>query len=320
MQTLINQDIALATHLLNTNQAVAIPTETVYGLAGNAFSEEAVAKIFAIKNRPTFNPLILHTHSLATASQFVQEIPPHAQLLAEKFWPGPLTLLLKKNTLISDLITADSSLVAIRIPNHPLTLKLLRNLSFPLVAPSANPFGYISPTSAQHVMEQLGGKIPLILDGGSTQVGIESTIIGFENNQPIIYRCGGISREAIEDTLHLYCQSAQHNTHLHAPGRLKSHYAPRTRLYMGDLDALLETHGNEPHAILSLTRTFNHLPASHQIQLSSKGSLQEAAHNLFASMRTLDKLNIQCILAEIMPTHGLGAAINDRLERAAHHE
>ncbi|MCS6796546.1 MAG: L-threonylcarbamoyladenylate synthase, partial [Raineya sp.] len=198
---MISTDIDLAEKLLRNNQLVAIPTETVYGLAGNAFSEEAVAQIFAVKNRPTFDPLIVHSDSLEKIKNFVSDFPEKAMILAQKFWAGSLTLLLPKKSIIPDLVTAGLPTVAVRIPKHPLTLQLLQRLDFPLAAPSANPFGYISPTTAHHVAEQLGEKIPLILDGGICSVGVESTIVGFEGDKAIIYRLGGISVESIQETI-----------------------------------------------------------------------------------------------------------------------
>ena len=177
MHTITGTDIEKAKQFLMNGELVAIPTETVYGLAANALNEEAVIKIFEVKNRPSFNPLIIHCDSWQTAQQYVQQVPEKAHLLAEKFTPGPLTFLLAKRNIIPDLVTAGSEKVAIRIPNHPLALALLQSLDFPLAAPSANPFGYISPTTAAHVFENLNEKIPYILDGGSATIGLESTIM-----------------------------------------------------------------------------------------------------------------------------------------------
>jgi len=174
MQTITGTNIIKAKQFLNTGEVVAIPTETVYGLAANALDTAAVIKIFEVKNRPSFNPLIVHCDSWQAAQNYVEHIPVKANLLAENFTPGPLTFLLPKKNNIPDLVTAGSEKVAIRVPNHPLTLSLLQSLDFPLAAPSANPFGYISPTTAKHVWESLNGKIPYILDGGAAKVGLES--------------------------------------------------------------------------------------------------------------------------------------------------
>ena len=195
---MIGNDLAQAKQLLAAGQLVAIPTETVYGLAGNALDEQAVLEIFRVKNRPAFDPLIVHTDSFERIADFVREIPEKALLLAQHLMPGALTLLLPKSDLIPDLVTSGLDRVAVRIPNHSLTRSLLSGLSFPLAAPSANPFGYISPTTAQHVEQQLGNQIPYILDGGPCEVGLESTIVGFENDEPIIYRKGGLAIETIE--------------------------------------------------------------------------------------------------------------------------
>ena len=195
---MITTDIKKAKKALKKNKLVAIPTETVYGLAGNAYDESALVEIFKLKNRPFYNPLIIHIKSASSITDVAIDIPESAMILAEKFWPGPLTLVLKKQPHISDLITAGKDTVAVRVPNHPVALELLDKLDFPLAAPSANPFGSISPTNADHVFNYFGGKLEVILDGGECEKGLESTIIGFEENQPILYRHGSISSEEIE--------------------------------------------------------------------------------------------------------------------------
>lgn len=197
--TYIGKDIETAVALLENNKVIAIPTETVYGLAGNALNPCVVNKIYEIKKRPLTNPLIIHLHDTIHINKYVKNIPAIAKKLAEHFWPGALTLLLPKNHLIPDIVTAGLPHVAIRIPSHPTTIKLLRQLDFPLAAPSANPFGYISPTTAEHVKKQLFGKIFYILDGGPCTLGLESTIVGFDNDTPVIYRVGSISPEAIRN-------------------------------------------------------------------------------------------------------------------------
>ncbi|WP_405512000.1 L-threonylcarbamoyladenylate synthase [Spirosoma sp. KNUC1025] len=186
----IGTDRQIAKQLLEAGNVVSIPTETVYGLAANALNPDAVLTIFRVKNRPTFDPLIVHTDSLEKLDRFVSTIPESARDLASTYWPGPLTLLLPKKAIIPDLVTAGLPTVGIRIPNHPLTLALLNSLDFPLAAPSANPFGYISPTTAQHVADQLGLQVPYILDGGPATIGIESTIVGFDGNKPTVFRLG----------------------------------------------------------------------------------------------------------------------------------
>ena len=196
--SIISKDIQKAITLLTNEELVAIPTETVYGLAGNIFSEKAIKSIFSTKKRPFFNPLIVHIPSVDSLDDIVIHVPEKAKLLAEAFWPGSMTLVLKKNDKIPDIITAGKDTVAVRVPNHPLTLELLRQLPFPLAAPSANPFGSISPTKPEHVERYFKDDIQQVLDGGSCTNGIESTIIGFENDEPIIYRLGALALEDIE--------------------------------------------------------------------------------------------------------------------------
>ena len=215
--------------LLNTNDIVAIPTETVYGLAGNIFSEKAVKAIFETKQRPFFNPLIVHIPNIDYLETIVEEVPEKARLLAEAFWPGPITLVLKKKPLIPDLITGGKDTVAVRIPNHPLTLELLSHLDFPLAAPSANPFGSISPTTAQHVDNYFSNTLQMILDGGPCRQGIESTIIGFEKGHPVLYRHGSISKEEIEAQIGPLKTVTHSETAPQAPGMLAKHYSPKTR-------------------------------------------------------------------------------------------
>ncbi|GAB4184992.1 MAG: L-threonylcarbamoyladenylate synthase [Thermoflexibacter sp.] len=314
---MIGKDIDLAIKLLEEGQLVGIPTETVYGLAGNALDENAVTQIFKVKNRPIFDPLIVHTNSLEKVHDFVLSMPEKAHILAKHFWAGALTLLLPKKNIIPDLVTSGSPLVAIRIPNHALTLEVLSRLDFPLAAPSANPFGYISPTTAQHVEAQLGSKIPYILDGGSCQLGLESTIVGFEQEQAIVYRKGGISIEAIEKVIGKIEVKAHSSSNPQAPGMLKSHYAPRIPLILGEIGKLIQEYAEKKIGILSFKKYFDGIPTNQQFILSEKEDFGEAAKNLFAAMRTLDQMDIEVILADLLPEQDLGRAINDRLRRAA---
>ena len=308
----IGTDIEKAATLLTIDELVAIPTETVYGLAGNALSNAAVAKIFSVKNRPQFDPLIVHVPDLEKAKDYVLTIPDAAKNLVDKFWPGPLTLLLKKKSIIPDLVTAGLDTVGIRCPDHSLTRQLLRSLPFPLAAPSANPFGYVSPTRPQHVDEQLGNKISYVLDGGVCPVGIESTIVGFENEKPVVYRLGGLSLEDIEATVGTVKLMTHSSSNPKAPGQLVSHYAPRKKVILGSIEALLKTH---PQAgVLSFDKDYK---VNHQIILAPSGAPEEAAQNLFESLRAFDKMNVEVVETELVPDQGLGRAINDRLRRAA---
>lgn len=316
---LISGDISTAATHLKNNDLVAIPTETVYGLAGNALDGNAVAKIFETKNRPSFDPLIVHIAKLKDAYEFVNEFPAPLKRLAEKFWPGPLTLLLPRKNIIPDLVTSGLPRVALRVPSHPLTLGLLKALNFPLAAPSANPFGYISPTTAQHVEQQLGEKIPFILDGGACKVGLESTIVGMEEGQVTIYRLGGLAVDQIEEQVGKVHVKDHSSSNPQAPGLLDSHYAPKTPFRLGQLSTLIDSVKKEglSFAVLSLSSRFDQVATDLQIQLSAKKDLNEAAQNLFAAMRDLDRKGVDIILAEKMPDTGLGLAMNDRLQRAA---
>ncbi len=310
----IGRDISFAKQLLENGDLVAIPTETVYGLAGNALDALSVAKIFSTKNRPQFDPLIVHVPSLDKASDYVTGIPDNAQMLAEKFWPGPLTLLLRKKNLIPDLVTSGLDTVGVRCPDHKLTRELLSSLDFPLAAPSANPFGYVSPTEPAHVNEQLGERIKYILDGGVCSVGIESTIIGFEGGQSIVYRLGGLSVEAIEEVIGKVQVQTHSTSNPKAPGQLKSHYAPTKKVILGNISSLVKRHSNQRIGILSFQSDFE-LP--NQFILSPSGNPEEAAQHLFSALRAFDKLPVDVILTELVPDTGIGRAINDRLRRAA---
>lgn len=310
----IGTDIQKAKALLESGQLVAIPTETVYGLAGNALNTAAVATIFQVKERPQFDPLIIHVPNLSAARDYVMEIPEQAYLLANHFWPGPLTLLLKKKSIINDLVTAGLDTVGIRCPNHPLTQDLLKSLSFPLAAPSANPFGYVSPTKPDHVNEQLGNKIPYILDGGNCEIGIESTIVGFEDNKPVVYRMGGLSVEAIESLIGKTTIQIHSTSDPKSPGQLQSHYAPGKKVILGKIEELLQQYPAHCCGLLTFQCDFN---SPYQFILSPSGSLTEAAQNLFTALRSFDKMPIDRVLAEAVPDTGIGRAINDRLRRAA---
>ncbi len=310
-------DLEKARHLLEAGEVVAIPTETVYGLAANALDPDAVVKIYEAKQRPRFNPLIIHLPDWNAVARYAVDIPPEAELLARHFTPGPLTFLLKKSDLIPDLVTAGSPKVAVRIPSHPLTHELLTKLDFPLSAPSANPFGYVSPTTAQHVFESLGGSIPYILDGGPCQVGVESTIVDFENGQIIVRRKGGTSLQAMTEVLGKkpILKTAVED-HPVAPGQLKSHYATTTPLHVGDIAELAVEFRNKKICIIAFGNNAAGLNAFKVFQLSESGNTEEAAKNLFSTMRQADRCGAEVIIAGWLPETGLGPAINDRLRRA----
>lgn len=317
MHTIIHKDIEQAAGLLKAGEIVAIPTETVYGLAANALNASAVAKIFEAKNRPYFDPLIVHTYDFKEVEKFVTEIAPPLLLLAKKFWPGPLTILLPKKDIIPDLVTAGLSTVGIRIPQQTATLQLLQQLNFPLAAPSANPFGYVSPTTAQHVYDQLHDKIPYILDGGDCKVGLESTIIGMHEGAVTIFRIGGLSIETIEKVVGKVKVSLHQGDNPAAPGMLSSHYAPNKPIYIGNITDNLKKYNSSKIGIISFKNHFNEVQNKYCHVLSVNGNLAEAAQQLFAVMRILDNSDIEIILTEEFPDEGLGKAINDRLKRAS---
>jgi L-threonylcarbamoyladenylate synthase len=308
----IGKDILKAAQLLEQGKLVAIPTETVYGLAANALDTTAVAGIFRAKNRPTFDPLIIHTYSIEKAKEYVTKFPGELEKLAKVYWPGPLTLLLPKKNVIPDLVTSGLYNVAVRIPDHPLTLQLLKELNFPLAAPSANPFGYISPTRPEHVNKQLGNEVDYILDGGACEVGIESTIVGIEEGKVCVYRLGGLSMEQVEKIagkVELKINSSGDPT---APGQLKSHYSPIKKIVIGNVDELLTQYEN-PGVLSFGDKTYD----VYTYELSRNADLTEAAANLFAGLRALDESRAEVILTDYLPEIGLGIAINDRLKRAA---
>lgn len=316
--TSITTNIELASGYLNREDIIAIPTETVYGLAGNIYSSKAINKIFQLKQRPLTNPLIVHIHSISELSKIATDIPEVAYKLAETFWPGPLTLLLPKHPSIPDLITAGKKTVAVRIPNHPITLSLLKSLNFSLAAPSANPFGSISPTTSEHVNNYFKNKLALILDGGPCEKGVESTIVGFENNQPSLYRYGSISVEEIEAITGKLKLNTLKDNSPEAPGMLPYHYSPNTStLLTEDIEKYINLFS---HKRIGLLLFKNKIPKNKiliQEILSSKGDLEEACAKLYAALHRLDNSKLDLIIAEKLPDTGLGKTINDRLQRAS---
>ena len=312
----INLDIAK--QALIANEIIAIPTETVYGLAGNAFSEVAIKKIFHLKKRPFYNPLIVHIKSAEFLKEVACDIPDIATKMAKAFWPGPLTLILKKQSNIPDLVTAGKGTVAIRVPNHPLTLSLLEQLDFPLAAPSANPFGSISPTTAGHVANYFKNNLDVILDGGECEKGLESTIIGLENNQLVLFRHGAISVEDIEKvTGKVLIQTNSSGSDVTAPGMLSRHYSPVTNIYLTDnVSEYIKLFQDKKIGVLLFKDLIKANNIIHQEILSKSGNINEAAKKLYAALHRLDKLNLDAIIAERFPDNGLGKTINDRLQRA----
>lgn len=313
MRATIGNDVEHAAGILRGGELVAVPTETVYGLAGNAFNEAAVLRIFQVKDRPAFDPLIVHVRDRQQVEEVVAQVPPEAEALMDRFWPGPLTLVLPKRPHVPDIVTSGLDTVGVRMPAHPLTLRLLRALPFPLAAPSANPFGYVSPTTAQHVADRLGDRIPYILDGGPCTVGVESTILGWEDGTPVLYRPGGLPLEAIEAVIGTVRPQVKHVLPV-APGMLESHYAPRKPVFVGAVPELLRAHEDKRCAVISFITRYD-VPLCRT--LSVEGDMTVAARKLFHVLRELDASDADVILAEVFPEEGLGRAINDRLRRAA---
>lgn len=318
---MITKNLALARDVLVQDGIVAIPTETVYGLAGNAYSETAVKQIFGLKKRPFFNPLILHIKSMECLHSVAKEIPEAAFKLASRFWPGALTLVLKKQGHISDLVTSGMDTVAVRVPNHPVALKLLEQLDFPLAAPSANPFGSISPTTAQHVHHYFEETLSIILDGGACEKGIESTIIGFENDEPILYRHGAVSIEEIEKVVGKIKTVPEKSDKPKAPGMLSRHYAPNTETHLvTNISESIHAFSDKKIGLLLFKENSQTQDCLFQEVLSKTGDFDEAARNVYAALHRLDLSDVDVILVEKLPDIGIGKSINDRLKRAVEKE
>ena len=301
--------IAQAGELLRESGLVAFPTETVYGLGANTLDDFAVSRIFAAKQRPKFNPLIVHVLDREEAAELVN-FHPLAAALADEFWPGGLTLVLPRRepSGVALLVSAGLDTVAVRSPAHPVARALLHAAGVPIAAPSANRSGAVSPTTAQHVAEELDGRVDLILDGGPCRIGLESTIVGFDGERPVLLRLGAIPKDAIEKLAGPLTSAPEIG--IQAPGMMDSHYAPRTRLRLNATDvrpaeALLAFGPSVPEG------------ARAAANLSIAGDLVEAAANLFAMLRALDKCGADAIAVMPIPNRGLGEAINDRLARAA---
>jgi len=294
---------------------VAFPTETVYGLGADAYNPLAVARIFEVKRRPYFDPLIVHIAYPAYLKKLVKEIPSSAKKLTERLWPGPLTVVLLKEENIPDIVTAGLPSVAVRMPDHPMALSLIEESKCPIAAPSANPFGYLSPTTAEHVREQLGDQVDLILDGGPCPVGVESSIVSFLENKPRLLRPGGVSLEGIESIIGKV-ESSPINDKPSAPGMFPRHYAPRTPIVIDWNEKNRDLYKNRNIGLLAFQEPKSNLKFHFVEVLSKKGDMREAAANLFSAIRRLDALNLDLIVAEPIPEIGLGRAIMDRLRRA----
>jgi L-threonylcarbamoyladenylate synthase len=307
--------IEQAAQIIRSGGLVAFPTETVYGLGAHAENAQAVARIFEVKARPRMDPVIVHVADLEAARRY-GAFPDSADTLMRKFWPGPLTLIVNKSPLVPEIVTAGLETVAIRIPNHPAALALIRTAGCGIAAPSANPFGYVSPTEAQHVAEQLGDAIDLILDGGPCAIGLESTILSLTGHTPCILRAGGTAVEELRAVLGRVDVLMEASQRPQAPGQLKRHYATQTRLEIAD-ERSENLAPDEKTGLLSLLPPENPQKYAAIEVLSPSGNLREAASNLFRALRRLDALSLDRIVARPVREEGLGLAIMDRLRRCS---
>jgi L-threonylcarbamoyladenylate synthase len=332
VKTVISTDRVAAVELLRNGDLAALPTETVYGLAANALNPIAVAKIFEAKERPRFDPLIVHLPNREWLRKIAELPAGDRQLilkLAHKFWPGPFTMVLPKREIVPDIVTAGLDTVAVRLSAHRVFAEIVGELDEPLAAPSANRFGRVSPTTAQHVLDELDGRIPLIVDAGPTEHGIESTIVAIRDSKIAVLRRGPITHEQLSQFAEV--SSVVATPKISSPGQLPSHYAPKTPLRLIDNAedlfpqknqrvGLLAWHARRGDLQLAQRRTGDRRSLKFAaVRILSEGQdLREAAANLFRHVRELDALGLDLMVAERVPSRGLGAAIMDRLERASH--
>jgi L-threonylcarbamoyladenylate synthase len=334
VKTLISTDRVAAVELLRKGDLVALPTETVYGLAAKALNPIAVAKIFEAKERPRFDPLIVHLPNREWLRRIAELATGDRQLiskLADKFWPGPFTMVLPKREVVPDIVTAGMDTVAVRLSAHPVFAEIVGELDEPLAAPSANRFGRVSPTTAQHVLDELDGRVPLVVDAGPTEHGIESTIVVIRDGRIAVLRRGPITHEQLSEFAEIVSITVTKG--ISAPGQLPSHYTPTTPLRLIDKAEVFPPQKGQRVGLLA----WHPIPRKGDLQiaqrrtgdrrslkfaavrnLSDRGDLREAAANLFRYLRELDALGLDLIVAERIPSRGLGAAIMDRLERASH--
>jgi L-threonylcarbamoyladenylate synthase len=309
--------VAGAIGLLRQGTTVALPTETVYGLAADALNAEAVARIFEAKERPRFDPLIVHLPGQEWLERVAAIDPPSRDLIEKliaRFWPGPFTIVLPRREIVPDIVTAGLDTVALRISAHPVFAEIIRAFDAPLAAPSANRFGRVSPTTAQHVLDELDGRIPLVVDAGPTEHGIESTIVAPRNGRIEVLRRGPITEEQLAEFSEVIVPELTQN--VEAPGQLPIHYAPRTALILLENAGSFVADPGKRCGLLSWKSP--PAPAFTEIRrLSERQNLREAAANLFRYLRELDNLDLDLIIAEKLPEDGLGGAINDRLRRAS---
>lgn len=308
-------NIQEAKHILDQGKLVAVPTETVYGLAANAFNSDACELIFKLKERPQTNPLIVHLGKFEDIHTVAKNIPPEAFLLGKTFWPGPLTIVLEKQEVVPSIVTAGQNTLAVRVPNHPLLLELLKELDYPIAAPSANKYQSISPTQPSHVLKSLGN-VP-ILDGGVCSKGIESTIVGIKEGKVVIYRHGSITAEDIESQTGLKVVDLQ-NDEVKLPGQALKHYSPTTKfIYTNNPLKAFNNWEGKRIVFLKFTNNFIETPDFIQtIDMIAEGGISGASEKLYAVLHDLDQKNYDVIIAEQVTPVGIGKAINDKLIRA----
>ena len=309
-------------HILRGGGVVAFPTETVYGLGADAFNPEAVARVFRAKGRPPDNPLIVHIAEIGQLRDLAAVVPPEAERLAEKFWPGPLTIVLRRRPSVPDIVTAGLETVAVRIPRHNVPISLIRELGRGIVGPSANTSGRPSPTTAAHVLSDLGGRIDMILDAGPSAIGLESTVLDLTTSVPTLLRFGGLARDQIEEVIGPVRTTKDAGVLKHSPGTLHRHYAPHAKVVLAE-------HGNHEQfrklcdaqkglnvgCIVHSVRPPEGIPKDRLITLGP--GIEAVARSLFASLRELDSLGVDIIIVETVPETGMGIAVMDRLRRAA---
>lgn len=310
-------DIGKAADILKKGGLVAIPTETVYGLAADATNPEAVARIFEVKKRPSFDPLIIHLYDAGSVMAYAKLENNIAKKLSDYFWPGPLTQVLPKRDTIPSLVSSGLDTVGVRVPSHPLTRELLNKVNLPLAAPSANLFGYVSPTRAAHVLDQLGSEVDYVLDGGACSVGLESTIIGFENNMPVVFRKGGIEIEKIEAVIGKVFIREHSSSNPKAPGMLSNHYSPHKLLMNLSYEKARERFPDKVIGALVFGSDLEGCPSQYQLNLSNRANVHEAAYNLFDLLRKMDSMKPDIFIFNYLPNEGIAQAINDRLKRAS---
>lgn len=320
MSSFANDELQQAVRLLEQGQVIGLPTETVYGLAADALNPTALALIFSIKGRPSHHPLILHLADASWLPHYTHSLPPSALLLANAFWPGPLTLLVPKSDQVPDAVTGGRPTVAVRVPAHPLARQVIQNLGRPVAAPSANRFGSVSPTSKQHVLDDLGNDVPLVLDGGPCSIGVESTIVDCTSDSPRLVRPGSVSRADLERVLGVAVPDQDGS--VQAPGTLASHYAPRAPVLLVSQEELTKQLGSEAQNLGLLLGVITQAPfdqtvPAHVRLIVLPEDLPAAAQRLYASLRQLDEQGCTRILSTLPPEEGVGLAMADRLRRAA---